>query len=322
MSTQTQTNTCVSSSPQPESDPCFLTAQDQRADCQQRAQSRGLIDSQGQPLGPLPPPTRPHQQMAGTTDTSGYPGPPPGDNPQGEDDDSNHRNQSSHPSHNNSLRRSTGSGSGRPPDDGDGDNSDGGPPADPPPDGNNPNNLTDDVRCELQSLLSSGSDSSSVRAPDLFDGSDPNKLKILLDNFSSTFPEEEAEMALEKLAFPNGSWVTKYFIQFANTRPIPTLVIVPTDASPTAPFQNTSRIVSPTSHPNPTVMKISNTLFSNSMPVTGNTKSNNTSGNAGESSGNNKSTYDKGKTKQKSTPANDISSELGPNSKLLPAECQ
>ncbi|KIJ34562.1 hypothetical protein M422DRAFT_263343 [Sphaerobolus stellatus SS14] len=73
--------------------------------------------------------------MAGTTDTSGYPGPPPGDNPQ-ENDGSDHGNQSPYPSHNNSLRRSTGGDGGRPPDNGDdGDNSDGGPPTDPPPDG-------------------------------------------------------------------------------------------------------------------------------------------------------------------------------------------
>ncbi|KIJ38942.1 hypothetical protein M422DRAFT_258349 [Sphaerobolus stellatus SS14] len=241
-----QTVTHVSSSPQPGSEPCFLTAQDQHANRQHHAQSRGLVNSQGQPLGPLPPPTRPRRQMTGTTDTSGLPGLPPGDNPQ-ENNNSDHGNQSPHPSRNNSPRGNTGGGGNRPPDDGDnGDNSDGGPPPDPPPDGDDPNNFADDI-CYP------------------FDGSDPNKLKsyasgrkkvgytltflkgtaleffkpyilaeddpdyveptfftdwiafkqILLDNFSSTFPEEEAEMALEKLAFPDGGWATKYFIQFA-----------------------------------------------------------------------------------------------------------
>ncbi|KIJ37815.1 hypothetical protein M422DRAFT_259686 [Sphaerobolus stellatus SS14] len=58
------------------------------------------------------------------------------------------------------------------------------------------------------------------------------------------------------------------------------------------------------------------------MPITGNTMSNNSSGNAGRSSGNNTTTSNKGKTKQKSTPTNDIGSKLGPDGKLLPAECQ
>ncbi|KIJ24833.1 hypothetical protein M422DRAFT_274296 [Sphaerobolus stellatus SS14] len=204
--------------------------------------------------------------MAGTTDTSGYPGQPPGNNSRGEDDGSDHENQSPHPSCNNSPRRSTGGGSGGPPDDGnDGGNGDGDPPTDPPPDSNDPNNIADDIHCELRSLLSSGRDSSSkVQAPDPFDWSDPDKLKsyslgqkkfgytltflkgtaleffepyilveddpgyveptfftdwiafkqILLDNFSSTFPKE-AEMALEKLTFPDCGQATKYFIQFA-----------------------------------------------------------------------------------------------------------
>ncbi|KIJ57154.1 hypothetical protein M422DRAFT_238737 [Sphaerobolus stellatus SS14] len=81
MSTQTQTVTRASTFLQPKSDPRFLTAQDQRADRQHRAQSRGLVDSQGQPLRPLPPPTRPRRQIAGSTDTSGLPGLPPDDNP-------------------------------------------------------------------------------------------------------------------------------------------------------------------------------------------------------------------------------------------------
>ncbi|KIJ45260.1 hypothetical protein M422DRAFT_251438 [Sphaerobolus stellatus SS14] len=121
MSTQTQTVTCVSSSSQPGFDPRFLTAQDQHTDCQCCTQSRGLIDSQGHLLGPLPPPTRPRRQMAGTTDTLDLPGLPPG------------------------------GGSNRPPDDGnDSDNSDGGaPPPDPPPDGDDAINFVDDIRCEL-----------------------------------------------------------------------------------------------------------------------------------------------------------------------------
>ncbi|KIJ33389.1 hypothetical protein M422DRAFT_264651 [Sphaerobolus stellatus SS14] len=315
MSTQTQTVTHVSSSLQPKSNPGFLTAQDQRADCQRHTQSRGLIDSQGHPLGSLPPPTRPCRQMAGTTDTSGLPGPPPGDNPR-ENNDSNHGNQSPHPSRNNSPRGSTGEGGDGPLDDGD--DGDGGPPPDPPPDGNDPINFVDDVRCELRSLLSGGRESSSkVRAPDPFDGPvtelcigleesqvHPNLLKgtaleffepyipaeddpdyveptfftdwiafkqILFDNFGSTFLEEEAEMALEKLAFPDGGRATKYFIQFTKYKARTNFV-----------------------------MKISDTSFFNSTPITGNTMSNNSLGNTGRSSGSNKTTSDKGKTKQKS----------------------
>ncbi|KIJ23163.1 hypothetical protein M422DRAFT_276318, partial [Sphaerobolus stellatus SS14] len=178
MSTRTQIVTHVSSSLQPESDPCFLKAQDQCADRQRRAQSTGLIDSQGQPLGPLPPPTRPRRQMAGTTDTSGLPGPPPGDDPQS-NDNSDYGNQSPHPSRNKSPRGNTGGGGNGPPDDNDNsDNSDGDPPPDPPPDGDNQNGFANDIRRELQSLLSGGREpSSKVRAPDPFNGSDPNKLK-------------------------------------------------------------------------------------------------------------------------------------------------
>ncbi|KIJ32266.1 hypothetical protein M422DRAFT_265930 [Sphaerobolus stellatus SS14] len=385
MSTRTQTNTCVSSSPQPESDPCFLTAQDQRADRQRHAQSRGLIDSQGQPLGTLPPPTRPRRQMAGSIDTSGYPGLPPGDNPQDEDNDSDHRNQSPHPSRNNFPRKSTGDSGGGPPDDGDDDNNgDVEPPIDPPPDGNDSSNIADDVRCELRSLQSGGQDSSSkVRASDPFDGSDPNKLKkvryaltflkgaaleffepyilaeddpgyveptfftdwiavkqILLDNFGSTFPEEEAEMALEKLAFPDGGRATKYFIQFAKYKAhinfgnhayrCITYHALPkrlkdciTNITPRPDSYEDLRHL---------VLQLdacyweykSEEKTEARVPSKTNTSTwgNNNSGNTGGSSGNNKPTSNKGKTKQKSTLTNDIGSKLEPDSKLLPAECQ
>ncbi|KIJ29455.1 hypothetical protein M422DRAFT_269110 [Sphaerobolus stellatus SS14] len=145
MSTRTQAVSCASTTPQPKSDPRFLTAQDQHADHQHRTQSRGLIDSQGQPLGPLPSSTRTRRPMPGMTDASGTPGQPPGDNPR-DNDNSDHGESSPHPSCGNSPQGRPGEGAG-PPDDSDGgDNDDGDPPADPPPDGDN---SADDIRREL-----------------------------------------------------------------------------------------------------------------------------------------------------------------------------
>ncbi|KIJ43212.1 hypothetical protein M422DRAFT_253406 [Sphaerobolus stellatus SS14] len=158
--------------------------------------------------------------MAGTTDTSGYPGPPPDDNFRGEDDGSDRGNQSLHPSCNNSPRRSTGGGGGGLPDGGDnGDNGDGGPPADPPPDGNDPINFADDkVGYTLTFLKGTAleffepyilaEDNPGYVEPTFFTHWIVFK-QILLDNFGSTLPEEEAEMALEKLAFPDSSRATK-----------------------------------------------------------------------------------------------------------------
>ncbi|KIJ37816.1 hypothetical protein M422DRAFT_259687 [Sphaerobolus stellatus SS14] len=153
-------------------------------------------------LGPLPPPTRPCRQMAGTTDTSGLPGLPPGDNPR-ENDNSDHRNQSPHPSRNNSPRGSTGGGGNGPPDNGDdGDNGDGDPPPDPPPDGDDPINFADDIHRELRSLLSDGT-TLEFFEPYILAEDDPDYVEptfftdwiafkqILLDNFGSTFPKEK-----------------------------------------------------------------------------------------------------------------------------------
>ncbi|KIJ25224.1 hypothetical protein M422DRAFT_273831 [Sphaerobolus stellatus SS14] len=141
--------------------------------------------------------------------------------------------------------------------------------------------------------------------------------QILLDKFGSTFPEEEAEMALEKLAFPDGSWATKYFIQFTKYKARTSCLLMHCLL-----YEDLRHLVLQLDACY-WEYKSEEKTEARAIPKANTfTVSNNSLGNAGGSSGNNKTTSDKGKTKQKSTPTNNIGSKLGPDGKLLPAKCQ